>query len=362
MVDAAAAAGVSERTAYEVAGAGSGGRRARPSTTAARRPPDRPAGCPPRPSPRSSVCAGNAGRGPRIARALGRPVSTVGSVLRRLGLGRLSGPGGDATGGPLPARRGRRAAPYRQQEARPDCRPRPPRHRRPVRPPPRRGLGWEYLHVAIDDASRLAYTELLPDERGPSLRRLPRPRRRLVREPRRPDRAGHDRQRFRLHQEPRVPGDPRRARRPPRDHPALLAAHQRQGRALHPDRAANGSMASPTPAPPSAATDMPAWLHWYNHHRPHAGIHALTPAAKLNNLLGNTLPLFGTNADDDCAGLSIGQHAGVLGLCLMKSSSSFRSYPGTPHSASRPAGAAPRGLRSGSARRRRSGSAWSSGL
>jgi hypothetical protein len=27
------------------------------------------------------------------------------------------------------------------------------------------GLGWEYLHVAIG-ASRLAYTELLPDERG----------------------------------------------------------------------------------------------------------------------------------------------------------------------------------------------------
>ena len=25
------------------------------------------------------------------------------------------------------------------------------------------------------------------------------------------------------------------------------------------------------------ATDMPAWLHWYNHHRPHAGIHAAYP-------------------------------------------------------------------------------------
>ena len=27
-----------------------------------------------------------------------------------------------------------------------------------------RGIGWDHLHVAIDDASRLAYTELLPDE------------------------------------------------------------------------------------------------------------------------------------------------------------------------------------------------------
>jgi transposase InsO family protein len=29
-----------------------------------------------------------------------------------------------------------------------------------------RGVGWEYLHIAIDDHSRVAYMELLPDERG----------------------------------------------------------------------------------------------------------------------------------------------------------------------------------------------------
>jgi hypothetical protein len=28
----------------------------------------------------------------------------------------------------------------------------------------KRGTGWEALHVAIDDASRLAFTEILPDE------------------------------------------------------------------------------------------------------------------------------------------------------------------------------------------------------
>ena len=32
----------------------------------------------------------------------------------------------------------------------------------------RRGIGWECLHVAVDDASRLAYTEILPDERKAS--------------------------------------------------------------------------------------------------------------------------------------------------------------------------------------------------
>lgn len=30
------------------------------------------------------------------------------------------------------------------------------------------GKGWEYLHVAIDDHSRLAYSEMLPDETGDS--------------------------------------------------------------------------------------------------------------------------------------------------------------------------------------------------
>lgn len=28
------------------------------------------------------------------------------------------------------------------------------------------GAGWEYLHIAIDDASRVAYAQLLPDERA----------------------------------------------------------------------------------------------------------------------------------------------------------------------------------------------------
>ena len=33
--------------------------------------------------------------------------------------------------------------------------------------------------------------------------------------------------------------------------------------------------------------DMPHWIHWYNLHRPHRAINALTPASRLNNLLGN---------------------------------------------------------------------------
>ena len=31
------------------------------------------------------------------------------------------------------------------------------------------GAGWEFVHVAVDDASRLAYVEVLPDERRQSV-------------------------------------------------------------------------------------------------------------------------------------------------------------------------------------------------
>tara|TARA_B100000029_G_scaffold452270_1_gene477382 strand:- start:721 stop:1221 length:501 start_codon:yes stop_codon:yes gene_type:complete len=30
------------------------------------------------------------------------------------------------------------------------------------------GVGWEYVHAAVDDHSRLAYVEVLPDQRGPT--------------------------------------------------------------------------------------------------------------------------------------------------------------------------------------------------
>jgi transposase InsO family protein len=35
-----------------------------------------------------------------------------------------------------------------------------------------RGIGWEFVHVCIDDHSRLAYAEVLPDERGVTIARF----------------------------------------------------------------------------------------------------------------------------------------------------------------------------------------------
>src|SRR5690606_14684250 len=102
--------------------------------------------------------------GPTIARQLGRPVSTVGVVLRRLGLGRLA-----ALNAPRQIRRYQRERPGElihldtKKLGRIDgighriTGDRTGQSRR-------RGTGWEFLHVAIDDASRLAYTALMPDE------------------------------------------------------------------------------------------------------------------------------------------------------------------------------------------------------
>jgi transposase InsO family protein len=104
--------------------------------------------------------------GPAIARQLGRPVATIGVVLRRRGLGRLKALD------PKPAViRYQRDQPGElihidiKKLGRIDG----IGHRiSGDRRGQKRGTGWEFLHVCIDDASRLAYTEILPDERKES--------------------------------------------------------------------------------------------------------------------------------------------------------------------------------------------------
>lgn len=106
--------------------------------------------------------------GPVISRRLGRPLSTVGVVLRRHGLGRLS-----ALDPRPPIIRYQRETPGElihidtKKLGRIDGIGHriTGHHSGMVR---NRGIGWDHLHVAVDDASRLAYTELLPDERKPS--------------------------------------------------------------------------------------------------------------------------------------------------------------------------------------------------
>src|SRR5260370_907801 len=107
--------------------------------------------------------------GPAIARQLTMPVSTIGAILRRLGLGKL------AALDPKPV-----AVRYERQRPgelihldtkklgriagighRITGRTRGAVNRH-------HGIGWEALHVCIDDATRLAYSEILANERKDS--------------------------------------------------------------------------------------------------------------------------------------------------------------------------------------------------
>lgn len=100
VADAAAAAGLSQRRAYDGCG-GIGGAARSPFVTGARRPHDTVLGVSADATPRLSGCVGTAWTGDRIARRLGLPRSTVGAVLRRLGLGPPEGAGPAGVGGPL---------------------------------------------------------------------------------------------------------------------------------------------------------------------------------------------------------------------------------------------------------------------
>jgi transposase InsO family protein len=102
--------------------------------------------------------------GPAIARALGLARSTVGLVLRRLGLNRLA-----LLEPRPPVIRYERKQPGEMihLDIKKLGKINGIGHRFAMRGPglhANRGHGWDFLHVAIDDCSRLAYTEVLASE------------------------------------------------------------------------------------------------------------------------------------------------------------------------------------------------------
>ena len=102
--------------------------------------------------------------GPQIAKALRMPRSTVASVLKRAGLARLRD-----LEPHQPVRRYERSHPGEliHFDTKKLGRIRGVGHRITRDRRDRcRGIGWEFVHVAIDDASRLAYVEVLPNERA----------------------------------------------------------------------------------------------------------------------------------------------------------------------------------------------------
>jgi transposase InsO family protein len=111
--------------------------------------------------------------GPEIAEVLAMATSTVSAVLRRIGLGKLS-----RLEPTEPARRYERQRPGELlhidvkklgRMAQPGWRPygsHAARARIPGYDAKRNRLGWEFVHVCVDDATRLAYAEVLADERA----------------------------------------------------------------------------------------------------------------------------------------------------------------------------------------------------
>jgi transposase InsO family protein len=107
--------------------------------------------------------------GPEIAEVLGMALSTVSAILTRTGMGRLGRLGLE------PARRYERSRPGEliHVDVKKLGRILRPGHRvtgnRRDRFTDARGYGvagWEFVHIAIDDATRLAYAEVLADERA----------------------------------------------------------------------------------------------------------------------------------------------------------------------------------------------------
>ena len=160
---AAGAAGVSERTAWKwvarYRGEGEAGLEDRPSTP--KRVPSRT------PAEREELIVQLRElrfTSPEIAETLGMPLSTVGAVLARNGLGKLSQPQTDEPANsyerPRPGELVHIDVKKLGRIGRPGHRVNDDRRTRT------RGIGWEFVHVAVDDATRLAYVEVLSDEKG----------------------------------------------------------------------------------------------------------------------------------------------------------------------------------------------------
>jgi len=233
--------------------------------------------------------------GPDIAEILDRPCSTVSGILTRIGMGKLGrlglepavryerqrpgelihidvkklgrivgGAGKRITGGAQ-----RYTGSYTDKAGR-----------------IRRKAGWDYVHVAIDDATRLAYAEVLGDEKATTAIGFLRRATTFF--------ASYG---ITVQQLLTDNGSPYISTAHAIACRALGIRHlrtrprrpQTNGKAERFIRTLQGGWAYGaiyrSSAERTAALD--GWLHHYNHRRPHQGIGRHTPATRLNNLLGS---------------------------------------------------------------------------
>src|SRR4051812_21269205 len=146
-------------------------------------------------------------------------------------------------------------------------------------------LGWEFCHVAIDDATRLAYVEVLADEKAATavgfLRRA---------------KAFFESYGMTVEAVMTDNGGAYRSTIHAIACKALGLKHlrtrayrpQTNGKAERFIRTMLGGWAYGAIYGSSRerAAALDGWLRHYNHHRPHAGINRQTPIARTNNLLG----------------------------------------------------------------------------
>jgi transposase InsO family protein len=151
----------------------------------------------------------------------------------------------------------------------------------------RRGPGWDYVHAAVDDHSRLAYAEILPDERGSTCAGFLRRAGAWF--------AGHG---ISIQ---RVMTDNARNYRVAavfQQAVADLGAVQRFTRPYRPQ--SNGKVERfnrtmldewayqrPYQSNEERAAALPGWLHTYNHHRAHTALGGHPPITRINNPAGH---------------------------------------------------------------------------
>jgi transposase InsO family protein len=229
--------------------------------------------------------------GPEIAEALRMPLSTVSGILQRLGMGRLGRLGLE------PAERYERQRPGELihvdvkklgKIARPGHRVLGSRasrgyHRRIY------DHGWEFVHVAIDDCTRLAYAEVLSDEKASTaiafLRRAVAFYRRHGIAVERLITDNGSAYRSTVHAIAcRALGIRHLRTRPYR--PQTNGKAERLIRTMLGGWAYGALYRNST----ERAAALDGWLHYYNHHRPHSALGRKPPIARLNertNLLGS---------------------------------------------------------------------------
>jgi transposase InsO family protein len=234
--------------------------------------------------------------GAEIAELLGMALSTVSRWLKRIGLGKRS-----RLSPPEPANRYERARPGElvHVDVKKLGRFRSPGHRALGRGHPGRVtqktargsgrgvVGWDFIHVCVDDATRLAYVEVLPDERGQTAAGfLRRAVAWLAERGVKVERVMTDNGSCYVSRDHaaacRQLGLRHLRTRPYR--PRTNGKAERFIQTLQSDWAYGRIYASSA----ERATHLAAWLNHYNYRRPHGSLSHRPPAARLTELLRTT--------------------------------------------------------------------------